>query len=49
MSYNEIIFYYYGRIRHMYHYYISYNEFSALILLIIYILVMYMTPIILIN
>tara|TARA_B100001996_G_C18651071_1_gene589424 strand:- start:1138 stop:1686 length:549 start_codon:yes stop_codon:yes gene_type:complete len=29
MSYNEIIFYYYGRIRHMYHYYISYNEFSA--------------------
>jgi len=29
MSYNELIFYYYGRIRHMYHYYISYNEFSA--------------------
>ena len=28
-SYNELLFYYYGRLRHMYHYYISYNEFSA--------------------
>ena len=28
-SYNEILFYYYGRLRHMYHYYISYNDFSA--------------------
>ena len=28
-TYNELLFYYYGRIRHMYHYYISYNDFSA--------------------
>ena len=28
-SYNEILFYYYGRLRHMYHYYISYNDFTA--------------------
>ena len=27
-SYNELLFYYYGRLRHMYHYYISYNEFN---------------------
>lgn len=28
-SYNELLFYYYGKLRHMYHYYISYNDFSA--------------------
>ena len=28
-SYNELLFYYYGKLRHIYHYYISYNEFSA--------------------
>ena len=28
-TYNELMFYYYGKLRHIYHYYISYNEFSA--------------------
>lgn len=29
MSYNEILYYYYGRLRHMYHYYIYYGDFNA--------------------
>lgn len=29
MSYNEILYYYYGKLRHMYHYYIYTGEFNA--------------------
>lgn len=29
MSYNEILYYYYGRLRHIYHYYIYTGEFNA--------------------
>lgn len=29
MNYNEILFYYYGRLRHVYHYYITTNNFNA--------------------